>query len=152
MKVVDRPKAEPPPWRDLARRALLHQIAGRADIAQRCVQRLALRYGMNSVPQVLLGWVDTAIILAGDQLPDPDRVEELMFWDVSTGDVQRVDEVPPPARFAGRFLLARLLDDEVTGEALIRAVGSDGEWSMNVLAVLNMCAEMIKQFGSGVSP
>lgn len=151
MKVVDRPLAEPPPWRDLARRALLHNVAGRADIARRCVARIAHRFGDDQIPQVLLAWVDTTVIVAGDRLPDPDRVREMLFFDVDTGVVQGVDEVPPPVRFAGRFLLARLMDDQVMGEALIRAVGSDGEWARNVSAVLNMCAELIKQCGVEVA-
>lgn len=137
------------PWNDLAGRALRHGIAGRTDIAHRCVQRLANEYGSDVIPQVLLAWVDTAMLQVWpDGAPvDVENFGGISFWREGTSEITDADAVPPAVRWAGRFFTARLLDDEDQGRALMGSLASDLEWGQAVAATLNVAAAFIRNFG-----
>ncbi len=133
------------PWASLAGRALHHAIAERTDIAHRCINRIAAVYGPDVMPMVLLAWVDVTIseLFPGGP-PDPEKFGGLMFLDVNRRQIQRADEAPSGVRWAGRFLTARLLDDEAQAVALVAAPASEREWAECVAGTLNVCATAIR--------
>ncbi len=129
-----------PAWLDLAGRALIHSYAGRFDIAIKCVERLGEQHGPDVIPQVLLAWVDASWAQAfPDGLPDGYLSKPMSFWHEGDDHTEDVDSVPPPVRWAGRFIFARLTDDQVQAEALLNAVPSEVEWGRVVAATLDVC-------------
>lgn len=133
------------PWASLAGRALKHAIAERTDIAHRCVNRIVTVYGKDVMPAVLLAWVDVTIsqLFPGGP-PDPAKFGGIQFFDATRNRMQDVEEAPSGVRWAGRFLTARLLDDEAQALALVAAPASDGEWAECVAGTLNVCATAIR--------
>jgi len=138
------------PWNDLAGRALRHAIAGRWDIALRCVNRLGTTYGPDVIPQVMLAWIDSAIgVIWPDGPPPAEKVGGLTFWHEGDTHTETVDQVPPGIRWAGRFWMARIIDDEAQGRALIAAVQGDEEWRGCVSGVLDVSASAIRLARAG---
>jgi hypothetical protein len=134
-----------PPWTNLAGRALLHAVADRMDIAARCVERIAREHSPDVIPQVMLAWVDTAWArMYPDGIPDGYLDAPMRFWHEGDEHTESVDRVPPPVRWAGRFIVARLADDETQARALLSSVQSDEEWSSAVLSVLDVCAANVR--------
>lgn len=133
-----------PPWADLAGWALTHEMAGRGDIAHDCVRRIVELHGPDVIPQVLLAWADAAISRAWpDGLSQDGQLKPLTFLHAPTGEIGGADEVPAPVRWAGRFIMARLVDDEPQALALLATARSDREWSVYVGGVLNVAAQTI---------
>lgn len=135
----------PAPWVELAGRALAHAAAHRSAIAVRCVERIVREHGPDVLPNVLLAWVDTAWgRLYPNGLPDGFLDRPMRFWREGSGDTATVDDVPPSVRWAGRFIFARLADDQVQAEALIASVRTDEEWSGAVMAVLDVAGSTLR--------
>lgn len=133
------------PWIPLAGRALSHSAADRMDVAVRCVQRIASEHGPDALPRVMLSWIDTAWMrLFPDGLPAGYLDRPMRFWHVGEASTASVDDVPPALRWAGRFVFARLADDEQQARALLAAVQTDREWSAVVQAVLDVCGANLR--------
>lgn len=138
------------PWADLAGRALTHEMAGRTDVAHACVKRLVKLYGPDVMPQVLLAWSDAAIDRAFPEGVLPGHpITGLAFLHMPTGEIGGADGVPPSVRWAGRFMMARLLDDEPQALALLATPTSDGEWSACVAGLLHVAAQTILMAAGG---
>lgn len=134
---------------DLVSSALRFAIEGHMRLAVDCVRRLAVEHGPDSVPEALLAWIDTTWHLAfPDGLPDGYLDSPMLFVTTNTDrgvpEPLTVDEVEPAVRWAGRFIYARLADDEAQGRALVASVESDEQWSDAVLTVLDACACMVR--------
>lgn len=128
------------PWLTQATFALQAAIDEDWPAAKQAVEQVAREHGVNEIPNVLLGLIDTLLIRTGITSPDA-----LMFQAVETGAVTDADGVPPRIRWAGRLIMARARDDQAAFRALINSITSDEEWSSNCSAVLETCALGIRR-------
>lgn len=128
-----------PSWLPLATTALNAAIREDRGRAEQSVTELGTHYHQD-MPNVLLCWIDSV----RHHRPTVHAPEFVTWLRVDTGQVQNANEVPPPVRWAGRLMLARAQGDADQFRALINAVSSDDEWSRNVVAVLEICALMLR--------
>ncbi|MCK2242168.1 MULTISPECIES: hypothetical protein [unclassified Crossiella] len=137
------PKA-PPAWVPLARRILAASADNRHAEASRLMQELLNRYGSAAGLPALFAMIDAANTSAGHRAGQHPR--QLMYLCADTGQLQTADQVNPAVRWAGRLMVARAANDRDQAEALINSVPSDNDkqWSDNVLAVINMCGQMVR--------
>lgn len=140
-----------PPWVMQASSVLWTAADGNWDDAHRQLQALVDEHSSDVVPDVMVSWAMTAMHYCGiDQ--DPDRVLGMMFVNANTGEMNTVNEVPPPVRWAGRFLVAIATRDKEQAEALVHSVDSDQQFSDNVAAMLNICGSLLGMVMSGNYP
>lgn len=136
-----------PPWLHDAALALNYAVAGKFGTSKVLIERLNETYG-EDMPMVLLAWIDTLIDAVGAPTKGDDLVLTV-FADPATGKFVTADDVPREIAWAGRLAIARALDDEPMGRALIASVTDDQEWADNVWAVLNVCSTMLRKAGWG---
>ncbi|GAA2773028.1 hypothetical protein [Saccharopolyspora taberi] len=136
------------PWAPLAAEALRAGVAGRWAKAAAAVNRLTDNYGGEVVPNVLCAWIDTALIHCAPPSGEPVHVA---WFNTDTGELGDADDVPPPVRWAGRLVAARVADDREQFTALIDAVRSDDEWSAGCSALLQICALTLRHNLNGAA-
>ena len=136
-----------PPWHGLASAALRAGVRDEWVTAAKTVTRINAEHGGDVIPGVLAAWIDTMVLTCG--APPADALVLLAWLNADTGTMQPADEVPPPARWAGRLILARAQLDREQFEALINSVQSREEWTHGVLAVLRSCALSLRAHASG---
>jgi len=132
--------------RKVATIALHRAMEGDIRTAAHYISRLN---GSPALQVAIMGWIDTYIARCignehrGTPLP--------MAWTpVETGGVRTADEVPPPARWAGRLISARLTDDEDGYNALLRAPAEGVELGDGIIALLQMVAIGLKRSEAGM--
>lgn len=112
----------------LAATALHHGLRGEWKKATRVVQRLSDETGTDGIDWALLRWADTLIARMPGDTNNGIRIMFLDVDDAGAGALKaNADDVPPPARWAGRMIAARATDDPATWEALKAAVPRDPE-------------------------
>jgi hypothetical protein len=106
------------------------------------VQELHDTYAGEGVQVMLIALADTLLMYQGGY-KDPQRPDAVvlpMWIDTSTGSTALADDVPPPIRWAGRFIAARAALDEDACAALWNSVTTDEEFTENICATLEMVA------------
>ena len=131
-----------PPWFRLAANALVSARDKDWDGAVHATSQIAERYGAGHLPQVMCAWIDT--MASGCGLDPKGKPIGLLWMHEDTSEITDADDTPPPVRWAGRLVAARLADDETQFRALINACSGDEEWSANVQAVLMVCGTMLR--------
>jgi hypothetical protein len=108
--------------------------------ASDAVQELHDSYPGEGIQLLLLALSDTLLRHQGGTPPQPDAVVLPMWVDTATGTTSLADDVPPPIRWAGRFIAARAANDEDACAALFNSIATDEEFTENVCAVLEIVA------------
>lgn len=129
----------------MAADALKLALDGDWPYANTLTQGLLDIYGQHGALVAMLLWADALIEYRGGR--ETGRFTQLTFFDVNEGPnptEHGADEAPPWARWAGRFIFARVRDDQDQGRALLESCAGDEEqFESNVLGVLEMVAETI---------
>ena len=108
--------------------------------AGEAVQELHDNYeGGEGIQLFLLGLADTLLIHQGAK-PQQDAMVLPMWVDPSGDTTLFADDVPPPLRWAGRFIAARAALDEPACAALYESIANDEEFTDNVCALLDIVA------------
>lgn len=132
-----------PPWALTAGLALGASIGDDRDLQRRTLQFIHDNFGAAVFPQVMLAWVDAVI---DEAFPDKrGKPVTLEFKHELALHPTGADAVHPSIAWAGRFVAARVADDEAMAKALIQSVSSDEEWAMCVSAVLHCCGAVLRQ-------
>lgn len=136
------------PWTALAAKALTsardHDVAR----ALKAVNAIAVQYGDQVIPHVVLAWIDTMTIRCGLTRESEQFVQ--VFWRHESSDVLTdADGTPPGVRWAGRAIAARIADDREQYIALVNSCVSEDEWRANVFGVLDVCSTMLRQQAGG---
>lgn len=136
------------PWAAQAASVLWTAADGNWSEAHRQLQELNDEHGSEIIPNVMVAWAITTMHYSGiDQ--DPDRVMGMMFVNAATGETNDVDNVPPPIRWAGRFLIGVATRDTAQVGALVDSVTSDEEFSDVVAGLLNVCGSVLGRVVAG---
>lgn len=132
----------PPAVLELAARALRLAELDSMDRARRVVDRIVREHGPDMVVIACLAWCDELLRSRPEvrEAAEADRLVGLMFRNLVDDSDRQADHVPPPVRWAGRFLHARARFDEHTGKALVAACRDEREWGTNVLTLLDVVA------------
>jgi hypothetical protein len=136
----------------LAATAFHAGLAGKWNIAQRAVQRIADECGGEGIGDALLAWCDTLTAHARggtNVLPTPIRVQ---FWNGDTGQLDGPDSerVPAATRWAGRLIAARAAMDLDTFRATLNTLPEDqADSSRYVWAVLQVTVWQVRGLPRG---
>lgn len=110
------------------------------------ITEMAVRFGANGMRLLLLGLADTIVIHQWGRAPlitqegDPSLVAVSPLWMDTTGVLcEDPEKIPPPVRWAGRFVAARAANDRAGCEALLSSL-SPGEFGQGLCALLDCCA------------
>lgn len=132
---------------ETCRNAQLHDLTGRAfraamrrddKVASALVSRIDTELGAQAVHAALTAWADTTIHALGLDYGKP---KHLHWQHADTGKRDDASAVPPPARWAGQLLNARVALDEDTWAALIDALPDDAQQvGLHVMTFLSSCA------------
>jgi hypothetical protein len=122
----------------LAGQALHAAIADDWPSANSAVRSISQECGDRGVMTLIYGLCDT---LAHRQGISQEPGTVIPRWQLDgQGPIQTADDVPPPARWAGQFIAARIALDQPACEALLEAVPDDETFSRNVSALLQCVA------------
>jgi len=112
------------------------------------VEELHETNGGEGIQLLLAALADTLIIHQGGP-PDSNAVVVPMWVDtINGGGLELADDVPPPVRWAGRFIAARAADDEPACAALYNSITTDEEFRDNIIAMLDIVATTLDVVGA----
>lgn len=136
------------PWALTAGVALGAAVADDLELQRRTVQFIHDNFGADVFPQVLLAWADAAI---DEAFPDQrGQLVTLQFQHELAIAPTGSDAVAPEVAWAGRFIAARLADDEPMARDLLASVANDDQWGMCVSAMLHCCGAIIRRHRANV--
>jgi hypothetical protein len=118
-------------------------IARDHEAAHRAVNEIATAHGPESIPQVVLSWIDTMILHCG--LEADGSAVGVRWQPEEGGPVTDADQTPAPVVWAGRLIAARVADDEDMYRAVFHSIDSDEDYARGVAAVLSTCGAMLRR-------
>lgn len=132
-----------PAWLEMCLDVLSYGMAGQPVQAGDQLAQLLDTYGSDVLADVMCLWVDMVALHA--DIP-PGSPVHLQFGDSGTGDRLDADQVPPPVRWAGRFLAAQLARDDAMVSALVATLQDGRRLAECVMQLLTLCAQTIRRY------
>lgn len=125
-----------------AQEILARAVAGDYEGAQ--LRILAALAAGRSLAIMMLAWCDIAIHASPPEATCD--MEDVVFYDPTSGETKTAEEVDKAVAWAGEFYLARVRGNEPRCKELFLSSGDDEEFKASLWALVVMCAENIRWY------